>query len=100
MIFFCHGYLNKCLVTLTIQRCQGNDSESLRTPKIKNLLEAAKLDFEIQALFEVQVVNDTLSILDSTVLDMSAHPQPAYKFGIEGYDLYTNGQLVDKIAPC
>jgi hypothetical protein len=63
----------------------------VQTTKIKNLAGPVKPDFEVQAL------NDTLIVLDSVVLDMSDHPLRTYVFGIEVYEVYTNGKLVDKI---
>jgi hypothetical protein len=37
--------------------------------------------------------------LSSPVLDMSDHPPRSYELAINGYELYTNGKLIDKIPP-
>jgi len=67
--------------------------KSQRNVQIKNLVGPIKLAFEIRSQGE------TLIVLDLVVLDMSDHPPQAYELGIKGYELYTNGKLVDKIPP-
>jgi hypothetical protein len=61
--------------------------------KVKNLVGAVKLSFQVQP------EGETLFVLDLVVLDMSDHPPRAYELAIRGYELYTNGKLVDKIPP-
>jgi Domain of unknown function (DUF4382) len=63
-----------------------------RTP-VKNTLGALKLAFEVPAQGE------TVIILDLVVTDFSDHPPRGYELGIKGYEVYTNGKLVDKIPP-
>ena len=63
-----------------------------RTP-VKNTLGALKLSFEVPAQGE------TVIILDLVVTDFSDHPPRGYELGIKGYEVYTNGKLVDKIPP-
>lgn len=38
-------------------------------------------------------------VLDLMVLDMSDHPPQGYELGLNGYEVYSNGKLVDKIPP-
>ena len=38
-------------------------------------------------------------IIDLTVLDMSDHPPRGYELAIQGYELFTNGKLIQKIPP-
>jgi hypothetical protein len=40
-----------------------------------------------------------VAVLDLVVLDMSDHPAPGYQLNLAGYELYTNGKLIDKIPP-
>jgi hypothetical protein len=60
---------------------------------VKNLLGPLKLDFNVRPQGE------TLIVLDLMVLDMSDHPPRAYELVMRGYELYTNGKLIDKIPP-
>jgi hypothetical protein len=69
------------------------DKKNQRNVQIKNLVGP------IQLAFEVRSQGETLIVLDLVVLDMSDHPPQAYELGIKGYELYTNGKLIDKIPP-
>jgi hypothetical protein len=60
---------------------------------VKNLLGPLELDFDVRPQAE------TLIVLDLMVLDMSDHPSRGYELAIRGYELYTNGKLIDKIPP-
>lgn len=60
---------------------------------VKNNLRPLKLSFEIPARGE------TVLILDLVVTDFSDHPPRGYELDINGYGLYTNGKLVEKIPP-
>jgi hypothetical protein len=64
-----------------------------RSAKIKNTIGPIKLPFEIRAQSE------TMMVLDLVVLDMSDHPPRGYELGVRGYELYTNGKLIDKVPP-
>jgi Domain of unknown function (DUF4382) len=64
-----------------------------RSAKIKNTVGPIKLPFEIRPQGE------TMMILDLVVLDMSDHPPRGYELGVRGYELYTNGKLIDKVPP-
>jgi hypothetical protein len=60
---------------------------------VKNTLGALRLAFEVPAQGE------TVIILDLVVTDFSDHPPRGYELGIKGYELYTNGKLIDRIPP-
>ena len=38
-------------------------------------------------------------VLDLSVMDMSDHPPEAYELQLVGYEVYRNGNLIDKIPP-
>lgn len=60
---------------------------------VKNLVGPIKLDFSVKPR------EATLIVLDLTVMDMSDHPQRGYELQLQGYELYNNGRLVEKIPP-
>lgn len=64
-----------------------------RSTSIKNTIGPVKLAFEVPAQGE------TLLVIDLVVTDFSDHPPQGYELGIKGYELYTNGRLVEKIPP-
>ena len=64
-----------------------------RSTSIKNTVGPIKLAFEVPAQGE------TLLVIDLVVTDFSDHPPQGYELGIKGYELYTNGKLVEKIPP-
>ena len=64
-----------------------------RPVQVKNTLGPMKIAFQVPAKGE------TLLVLDLVVTDFSDHPPRGYELGIRGYELYTNGQLVEKIPP-
>jgi uncharacterized protein DUF4382 len=64
-----------------------------RSTSIKNTVGPVKLAFEVPAQGE------TLLVIDLVVTDFSDHPPQGYELGIKGYELYTNGRLVEKIPP-
>ena len=80
-------------IHLKLKEVSGLLKKSQRSAKIKNTVGPIKLPFEIRAQAETTIV------LDLVVLDMSDHPPRAYELGIKGYELYTNGKLVDKVPP-
>lgn len=80
-------------IRLTLRKVSGALKQSKRAPRIRNSVGAIKLPFKIAP-------NETTSIvLDLVVLDMSDHPPQDYDLGIKGWELYTNGKLIDKIPP-
>lgn len=80
-------------IHLKLREIIGVLKKSQRGAKIKNTVGPIKLPFEIRAQSETTIV------LDLAVLDMSDHPPRGYELGVRGYELYTNGKLVDKVPP-
>ena len=64
-----------------------------RPIKVKHNIGPVKLSFEIPAQGETKL------IIDLVVTDFSDHPPRGYELGLKGYEVYTNGKLVDKIPP-
>jgi Domain of unknown function (DUF4382) len=91
-----HGSLNTGAfdaIHLKLKEIIGLLKKTQRSAKIKNSVGPIKLPFEIRAQGE------TMIVLDLVVLDMSDHPPRGYELGVRGYELYTNGKLVDKVPP-
>ena len=64
-----------------------------RNAPIKNLVGPVKMGFTVQAESETTIV------LDLVVLDLKDHPPRGYELVIKGYELYTDGKLIDKVPP-
>jgi len=64
-----------------------------RAASVKNSLGPVKLSFEVPSQGE------TLLILDLVVSDFSDHPPRGYELAFNGYELYVNGKLIEKIPP-
>jgi hypothetical protein len=80
-------------IHLKLREVSGLLKKGQRNTKIKNTVGPIKLSFEIRPQAE------TMIVLDLVVLDMSDHPPQGYELGLKGYELYTNGKLVDKVPP-
>ncbi len=80
-------------VHLKLRSVEGMLKKGRQNAKVKNLVGPVKLRFEVHPQ------SQTLIILDLVVLDMSDHPPRAYEIGVKGYELYTNGKLIDRIPP-
>ena len=80
-------------IHLKLKEVRGLLKKGKRSIKIKNTVGPIKLPFEIRPQGETTIV------LDLVVLDMSDHPPAGYELGIKGYEVYTNGKLVDKVPP-
>jgi Domain of unknown function (DUF4382) len=80
-------------IHLKFKEVSGLLKKGQRSTKIKNTVGPIKLPFEIRSQSETTIV------LDLVVLDMSDHPPRSYELAIKGYELYTNGKLVDKVPP-
>ena len=80
-------------IHLKLKEIVGLLKKGQRSAKIKNTIGPIKLPFEIRAQSE------TMMVLDLVVLDMSDHPPRGYELGVRGYELYTNGKLIDKVPP-
>lgn len=80
-------------VHIQIKAVNGVLKKSQRVAPVKNTIGPLKLSFQVPARGE------TLLVLDLTVMDLSDHPPRGYELSIKGYELYTNGKLVDKVPP-
>ena len=78
---------------LKLKSIDGALKRTQKTPQVKNTVAPAKLSFEVQANSE------TILIIDLAVVDFSDHPPRGYELALHGYELYTNGKLIDKIPP-
>jgi Domain of unknown function (DUF4382) len=80
-------------IHLKLKEVNGILKKSRRKAPIKNTVGPIKLSFEVRAQSETKIV------LDLVVMDMSDHPPQGYELAVRGYELYTNGRLIDKIPP-
>ena len=78
---------------LQLKSIDGALKRTVKTPQVKNTVAPAKLSFDIQA------DGETILIIDLTVVDFSDHPPRGYELALRGYELYTNGKLIEKIPP-
>jgi len=78
---------------LKIKSVDGLLKKNQRSAPVKNAIGPVKLSFDIAARGE------TVLVLDLTVIDFSDHPPRGYELNLKGYELYSNGKLVDKIPP-
>ncbi len=53
----------------------------------------------VQLSFDVRPRGETVLIIDLVVTDFSDHPPRGYELGVKGYELFTNGKLIEKIPP-
>jgi Domain of unknown function (DUF4382) len=80
-------------IHLKLKEVNGILKKGQRGAPVKNTVGPIKFPFEIRAQSE------TIIVLDLVVMDMSDHPPRGYELGVRGYELYTNGKLVDKVPP-
>jgi hypothetical protein len=78
---------------LKIKSVAATLKKNSRSANIKNRIGPIKLGFETRAR------GDTVIVLDLVVLDMSDHPPRGYELDIQGYELYSNGKLIEKVPP-
>ena len=78
---------------LKIKSVDGLLKKKQSSVPVKNTIGPVKLSFDITASGE------TILVLDLTVVDLSDHPPRGYELSVKGYELYSNGKLVDKIPP-
>lgn len=78
---------------LKIKSVDGLLKKNQHSAPVKNTIGPVKLSFDIAARGE------TVLVLDLTVIDFSDHPPRGYELKLKGYELYSNGKLVDKIPP-
>jgi cytochrome oxidase Cu insertion factor (SCO1/SenC/PrrC family) len=78
---------------LTVKTIEGLLKKNKRGAAVKNTVGPVKL------AFNVTPQGETLLIIDLVVTDFSDHPPRGYELGVKGYQLFTNGKLVEKIPP-
>jgi len=76
-----------------IKSSEGVLKKTRQPAQVKNTVGPMKIAFQVPAKGE------TLLVLDLVVTDFSDHPPRGYELAIRGYELYTNGKLVEKIPP-
>jgi hypothetical protein len=78
---------------LKLKGIDGMLKKNQKTAPVKNTIGPVKLSFTVPAKGE------TVLIIDLTVMDMSDHPPRGYELGLKGYELFTNGKLIQKVPP-
>jgi hypothetical protein len=78
---------------LKVKTIEGLLKKNKHGAAVKNTVGPVKLTFNVAAQGE------TLLIIDLVVSDFSDHPPRGYELGVKGYQLFTNGKLVEKIPP-
>jgi len=78
---------------LRIKKIDSRLKKTRRPAAVKNTLGPVKI------AFQVPPSGETLLVIDLVVTDLSDHPPRGYELGINGYELYTNGKLIEKIPP-
>jgi hypothetical protein len=78
---------------LKIKHMDGILKKDQHRTSIKNLISAVKLPFEVRP------GGETLLIIDLTVGDFSDHPPRGYELGLQGYELYIDRKLIEKVPP-
>lgn len=78
---------------LKIKGIDAQLKKNHRAASVKNTIGPVKIPFQVPANGE------TLVVIDLVVTDLSDHPPRGYELSINGYELYTNGKLIQKIPP-
>jgi hypothetical protein len=78
---------------LKLKNIDGVLKKTQKTAPVKNTVGPVKLPFNVAAKGE------TILVIDVTVTDMSDHPPRGYELEIQGYELFTNGKLIQKVPP-
>jgi Domain of unknown function (DUF4382) len=78
---------------LKIKGIDGVLKKNRKAAPVKNTIGPVQLSFTVPAKGE------TVLIIDLTVMDMSDHPPRGYELEIQGYELFTNGKLIQKVPP-
>jgi hypothetical protein len=78
---------------LKIKAIDGLLKKTRYSAPVKNTIGPIKLSFDVAPRQE------TVLVLDLTVVDLSDHPPRGYELSLKGYELYTNGKLIEKIPP-
>ncbi|MFQ5851028.1 MAG: DUF4382 domain-containing protein [Candidatus Binatia bacterium] len=82
------------------------DAIDLKLKEIEGILKKSKAKMPvtnllgpIRLMFSLEQKEATLIVLDLAVMDMSDQPGRGYELHIKGYELYTGGQLMEKVPP-
>lgn len=75
-------------IDLKLKGINGTLKETKEKTAVGNLVDPIRLGFSVNQKAS------TLIVLDLTVIDMSDHPGRGYELHIKGYQLYTNGKLI------
>ena len=78
---------------LKIRSIQGILREGQREATITKKVSPVALAFSVHPR---QI---TTIVIDLSVMDMSDHPPATYELQMAGYEVYSNGKLVDKVPP-
>lgn len=78
---------------LKLKGIAGVLKKNQKNASVKNSIGPVKLSFNVPPQGE------TVLLIDLTVIDMSDHPPRGYELEIQGYELFTNGKLIQKIPP-
>jgi len=78
---------------LKLKGIDGMLKKNQKAAPVKNTIGPVKLSFTVPAK------GKTVLVIDLTVMDMSDHPPRGYELGLKGYELFTNGKLIQKVPP-
>ena len=78
---------------LKVKTIEGLLKKNKRGAAVKNTVGPVKL------AFNVTPQGETLLIIDLVVTDFSDHPPRGYELGVRGYELFTNGKLIERVPP-
>ncbi len=80
-------------IHLKLKAAEGVLKKDKGRTSIKNMVGPIKLSFSVKPK------ETTLIILDLAVMDISDHPPLQYELQLQGYELYNNSKLVEKVPP-
>lgn len=78
---------------LKLKSIDGVLKKTKKSVPVKNTVRPVQLSFDVPAKGE------TILVIDLAVMDMSDHPPRGYELETKGYELFTNGKLIQKIPP-
>jgi hypothetical protein len=80
-------------IHLKLSNVEGTLKKSQGQALITNRIGPIRLAFSVREKESTQIV------LDLVVLDMRDHPSGSYELHTKGYELYSDGKLIEKIPP-
>lgn len=80
-------------VDLRVDEADGVLAKTGAPANIENDIRPIRIEFATEPAVKVAVV------LDLEVLDVSDHPGRGYALYVRGYELYTDGELLEKVPP-